>query len=144
MRPKASITNRIVAKIIDIIIVVAVAVILPYPLGPLLGFIYSILADGMNHGPFKGQSIGKKIMKLQVVSLKQERMPAGYKDSAFRNAPVGVATFFAIIPIWGWIILALIGLPLMAIEIYLMVRIDTGHRLGDVMGDTEVIEVRGA
>lgn len=144
MRPKASITNRIVAKIVDIIIVVAVAAILPYPLGPLLGFVYSILGDGMNHGPFKGQSIGKKFLKLQVVSTKRDGQPAGYRDSAFRNAPVGVATFFAIIPIWGWIILGLIGLPLMAIEIYLMVRIETGHRLGDVMGDTEVIEVRGA
>jgi hypothetical protein len=31
----------------------------------------------------------------------------------------------------------------MIMEIYLMVSVETGHRLGDVMGDTEVIEVKG-
>ena len=53
-----------------------------------------------------------------------------------------MATFFAIIPIWGWLILALIGVPLMLMEIYLMLSVETGHRLGDVMGDTEVIQAR--
>jgi hypothetical protein len=40
------------------------------------------------------------------------------------------------------IILGLIGLPLMVMEVYLMISVETGHRLGDVMGDTEVIEKR--
>jgi hypothetical protein len=30
----------------------------------------------------------------------------------------------------------------MLMEIYLMLRVEDGHRLGDVMGDTEVIEFR--
>lgn len=135
---RLSVTNRVVAKIIDLIIVVALAVILPYPLGPLLGFFYSIAGDGMNFGPFKGQSIGKKAMKLQVVHILQKR-PCNVRDSVFRNAPVGVATFFAIIPVWGWLILGLIGIPLMVMEVYLMVSVEKGHRLGDVMGDTEVV-----
>jgi hypothetical protein len=52
---------------------------------------------------------------------------------------VGLCTFFAIIPIWGWIILFLVGIPLMAIEIYLLARVETRQRLGDVMADTEVV-----
>ncbi len=137
---KVSVVNRVIAKFIDILIVFILAATLPYRIGPLLGFLYSLLADGFNHGIFQGQSIGKKLMKLQVINT-ITRKPAGLKESALRNTPVGVATFFAIIPIWGWLILALIGIPLMLMEIYLMLRVDTGHRLGDVMGDTEVIEV---
>ena len=30
----------------------------------------------------------------------------------------------------------------MAMEIYLMITVETGHRLGDVMGDTEVVRER--
>src|SRR5690242_113154 len=112
---KVGVTNRVVAKIIDLLLVFFLAVTLPYPVGPLLGFFYSLLGDGMSFGPFRGQSIGKKIMKLQVVHIVTQK-PANFKDSALRNTPVGVATFFAIIPIWGWLILALIGMPLMAME----------------------------
>jgi uncharacterized membrane protein len=124
----------------DFVIVVALAAILPYPLGPLLGFLYSLFADGVNYKMFSGQSVGKKVMGLRVMSTVRKE-PATLRDSGLRNAPVGVATFFAIIPIWGWLILVLIGLPLMIMEIYLMLRVESGHRLGDVMGDTEVIEV---
>jgi uncharacterized RDD family membrane protein YckC len=137
---KVSVLNRVFAKLIDLLIVVTLAAILPYPLGPILGFLYSIFGDGMNFGPFLGQSVGKKVMKLQAVHLIDKR-PANFRDSAYRNAPVGVATFFAIIPVWGWLILGIIGLPLMAIEIYLMLSVENGHRLGDVMGDTEVVEL---
>jgi len=142
-RSHATLVNRVVAKSIDIGIVFTLALILPHPLGPLLGFAYSLLADGINRGAFKGQSVGKKLMKLQVVH-QSTRKPATFRESALRNAPVGVATFFAIIPFWGWIILALIGLPLMLVEIYLMARVEAGHRLGDVMGDTEVIDLKNA
>lgn len=136
---KTRVMNRVIAKVVDLVLVVAVAVILPYPLGPLLGFVYSLVADGLNFGSFKGQSVGKKLMKLQVIHTKTKE-PCSYRDSVFRNAPVGIATFFAIIPLWGWLILALIGIPLMVMEIYLMLSVENGHRLGDVMGDTEVIE----
>jgi uncharacterized RDD family membrane protein YckC len=139
-RIKVSVWNRVLAKMIDFILVMTFAVIVPYPLGPLLGFLYSLCADGLNVGPLRSQSVGKKLMKLKVTNrLRKE--PAGIRDSVLRNAPVGIVTFFAIIPIWGWIIVALIGLPLMIMEIYLMISVETGHRLGDVMSDTEVLEV---
>jgi hypothetical protein len=141
IRVKVSVVNRVVAKLIDISIVFLLAAVLPYPVGPLIGFSYSLFGDGINYGKFRGQSIGKKVLGLQVRSTVSKK-PANWKDSAIRNTPVGVATFFAIIPIWGWLILALIGIPLMIMEIYLMLSVDSGHRLGDVMGDTEVVEVK--
>ena len=139
---KTSVINRVGAKLIDLALVISVAAILPYPLGPLVGFAYSLLADGIVYKEISGQSVGKRLLKLQVVN-KATKKPANYRESALRNAPVGVATFFAIIPVWGWLILALIGLPLMAMEIYLMLTVESGHRLGDVMGETEVVEFKG-
>ncbi len=140
---KASIVNRVIAKLIDLTLVIGVAAILPYPFGPLTGFLYSLLADGFHWGPFQNQSLGKKIMKLRVVHFPaaETRTGALFRDSVLRNSPVGVATFFAIIPVWGWWILALVGIPLMIMEVYLMVTVDTGHRLGDVMAETEVQEI---
>lgn len=146
---KVRVANRIGAKLIDLSLIILVAAVLPYPLGPLLAFAYSLAGDGMNFGPFRGQSIGKRILGLRVICghghghAKTQR-PAGFRESVMRNAPVGVATFFAIIPIWGWLILALVGIPLMVMEIYLMLSVETGHRLGDVMGETEVIEASRA
>ncbi|MEK6580320.1 MAG: RDD family protein [Bdellovibrionota bacterium] len=138
---RVNILNRVAAKMIDIVAVVAMGAILPYPLGPLVGFLYSILADGIHYKGLEGQSLGKKILGLQVVSTIRKK-PASMRESALRNAPVGVATFFAIIPVWGWLILGLIGIPLMVMEVYLMMTVESGRRLGDVMGDTEVVEFK--
>lgn len=131
---KVSVLNRVAAKVIDLIAVFFVAVILPYPAGPLVGFLYSIGADG-----FGGRSLGKRLLKLKVVK-KNSKAPLSLKDSLLRNAPVGVATFFGIIPVWGWVILGLLGLPLLVMEVYLMLTVANGQRLGDVMGDTQVVD----
>jgi hypothetical protein len=141
---KIQVSQRVSAKAIDFLIVVVLALVVVYPLGPLMGFLYSILADGLKIKSNQSQSVGKKIMKLQTVSTSRNtvdglRAPITFRESALRNAPIGVATFFALIPVWGWLILMLVGLPLMAMEIYLMLSVETGHRLGDVMGDTQVI-----
>ncbi len=138
---RANIFNRILAKLIDLLFVFLLAYFLPYPMGPLCGFIYSIFGDALSFNKRAGASLGKRLLGLKVVQVLEKR-PAYWKDAALRNAPVGVATFFAIIPVWGWLIAGLIGLPLMLIEVYLILTVETGHRLGDVMADTEVVEVR--
>lgn len=135
---RSRILNRVAAKMIDLLLVGAIGLLVFYPIGPLLGFAYSLLGDGFRFGPFEGQSVGKRLLNIRVIN-RITKKPANFKDSALRNAPVGVATFFSIIPIWGWLILLLIGLPLMLMEIYLMLSVETGHRLGDVMGETEVV-----
>jgi uncharacterized RDD family membrane protein YckC len=156
--PRVSLFSRILAKFVDLLLVFALAAFLPYPFGPFAGFVYSLVADGTKLGSFRGQSIGKKLFKLRVVqivtrnvaepgsggfgeaaSLVKEMRPPSMRACCLRNAPVGIATFFGIIPIWGWLILGLVGIPMMVIEIYLMATVARGHRLGDVMGDTEVI-----
>jgi uncharacterized RDD family membrane protein YckC len=137
-RRKTAPAHRVAAKMVDIGLIIGAAAILPYPLGPLIAFAYSLIGDGLGLGGLQGQSVGKKIFGLRVVNVLSGQ-PASIKDSILRNSPVGVATFFAIIPVWGWLILGLIGLPLMAMEIYLMMSVESGHRLGDVMADTEVI-----
>ena len=138
---RVGLLGRVGAKAIDLALVVIVAALLPYPLGPIGGFLYSLLADGLPWKALRGQSVGKKLLKLRVWS-RARHAPANLRDSALRNAPIALATFFAIIPVWGWIILVLVGMPLMAMEIYLMATAETGHRLGDQMGDTEVLDLR--
>lgn len=150
---------RIVAKSIDLFLVILISTVLPYPAGPLAGFLYSLFGDGIRFrirkididfnrnavAPLEGgQSVGKWLMGLQVRSLvpSRQKQPASWTESLYRNAPVGVATFFALIPIWGWVILALIGIPLMMMEIYLMITVQSHQRLGDVMADTEVIRLK--
>lgn len=140
MRPRNS--HRILAKFIDIVVVIALGALLPRFVGPLLGFAYSVLADGMKFGPFIGQSVGKKLMGLRVISRSRKGKPVTLAESAIRNSPIGFATFFGIIPVWGWILLGLIGIPLMLLEGYLVLRAPNGHRLGDVMADSEVVRAR--
>lgn len=140
-RSRANPVRRVIAKFLDLAIVMLASIVVIYPLGPLLGFLYSLFADSLPFRGFSGQSVGKKVLKLRAVSLRPGHRPLNYRDSLLRNAPVGVATFFALIPIWGWAILALIGFPLMVVEIYLLVRAPRGQRLGDVMADTEVVEI---
>lgn len=132
------------AKLLDLVFVFAFATLVPYPLGPILGFGYSVFSDGMPWTPFRGQSFGKKVFGLKVISLTRRQADgtpesANFKESLLRNSPVGVATFFAIIPFWGWVILGLLGCPLMLLEVYLMTKKSRRRRLGDVMGDTEVL-----
>jgi uncharacterized RDD family membrane protein YckC len=157
---RARVTSRVLAKMVDIFIVLALAALPLYPVGPLLGFAYSLVADGFKIGRHRGRSIGKALFGLKVVmvvshpisepgsgglgdteTLVRTQVPASVRASVLRNSPVGVATFFAIIPVWGWLILGLVGIPLMIMEVYLMATVGTGHRLGDVMGDTEVVRV---
>lgn len=132
---KVSTLTRCIAKGVDLCVIVLLSIILPYPLGVLLGFIYTLIHDGIR----RGQSLGKYLFQLKVINLKDNE-PCSLRDSVIRNAPLGVATFFGIIPFWGWIILILLGLPLVALEVYLMMTLENGGRLGDVMADTKVSE----
>lgn len=131
-----AVTTRCIAKAIDVGVIVVMSIVLPSPAGVFLGFLYMLVHDGL----FRGQSPGKRICGLRVVHIKNDA-PCTIRESAIRNAPLGVATFFAIIPFWGWIVAILLGIPLVALEMYLMLRLEGGGRLGDVMADTRVVEV---
>ncbi len=132
---KTAVLTRCFAKGIDFSIVLLLNAVLPHVVGALLGFLYMLVHDGL----FKGQSPGKRFFHLNVLHTKS-RQVCSYRDSAIRNSPLGVATFFAIIPFWGWILLVLVGVPLVTLEIYLMATRADGYRLGDIMADTQVVE----
>lgn len=125
--------SRLIAKAIDIFIILILSIFF-YPLGVILGGIYLAVSDSVQNG----QSVGKKFMGFAVISL-EDGKPCNAKQSAIRNLPFLIPLFFAIFPIWGWIFSLLIGTPLICLEIYLLYKLDSGHRLGDVMADTSVM-----
>ena len=134
----ASVQKRVFAKFIDLLIVLFLGFIWRGGPGSILGFFYSIVADGLPLKSLSGQSLGKKLMHLRVMSGSG---PGTLKTSVVRNAPVGLVTFFMIIPFWGWLLAALIGIPLCLIEVSLIVRAERHQRLGDVMSESVVIEI---
>jgi hypothetical protein len=137
----ASVQKRVMAKFIDLAIVIFLGRLPLGSGGAVLGFLYSILADSMAFKKVQGQSIGKRIMHIRIASgsthhTRMQRM----KTSIIRNAPVGIVTFFMIIPIPGWILSGLIGVPLFLIELSLMIRAERHQRLGDVMAESVVLD----
>ena len=138
---KASVGSRVAAKGIDLFLVMVLGALLPRLLGPLLGFVYSLVSDGMFRGSQRGQSVGKWLIGLQVRSVVRGA-PCDLRESVIRNAPVGLAVFFAMVPLWGWFLLVLVGVPLLLLEGYLMSKVESRERLGDSMADTQVVYLR--
>ena len=131
----ASLQSRLFAKFIDLLIVFMLGRALGTS-GAVLGFVYSIAADGLPVEKLRGQSLGKKWVGIHVVD--HEGRPVGLKTSVIRNIPVGFVTFLMIVPFWGWILSALVGIPLGLIELSLIARAEQHQRLGDVMADSLV------
>jgi len=125
--------SRIIAKALDISIVLIFAVILGN-VGILMGIFYLTVADAIQDG----QSVGKKFVGFAVISL-EDGSPCNVKQSFIRNMPFIIPLFFSIFPIFGWIIALVLGPFFLGLEIYLLSKISSGHRLGDVMADTSVI-----
>lgn len=125
--------TRLMAKSIDLFIVLLLSFFF-YPLGILLSVTYIGFSDSLQNG----QSVGKKFMGFAVISLENGK-PCTLKQSFIRNIPIIIPLLLAIIPFWGWIFSLIIGLPLIIMEIYLLYKLDSGHRLGDVMADTSVM-----
>jgi uncharacterized RDD family membrane protein YckC len=126
--------NRMIGKAIDLILVVALTRVL-YPAGPLAAFLYILIADGLQGG----RSLGKRVVGLRVINTTTGK-PADFKDSVIRNSTVAIPVLFFMVPILGWLLWILIGIPVLAIELYLMTRLDAQARLGDTMADTKVSE----
>jgi uncharacterized RDD family membrane protein YckC len=125
--------SRLIAKVIDLFIVLILSIFI-YPLGIILSVAYIAISDSLQNG----QSVGKKFMGFAVISL-EDGKPCTIKQSAIRNLPIIIPLGIAIVPIWGWIFSFLIGVPLILLEVYLLYKLDSGHRLGDVMADTSVM-----
>lgn len=125
--------SRLLAKAIDIFLVLILST-LYYPLGLFLGIVYLAMSDGLQ----KGQSVGKKFIGLGVVSL-IDGTPCTFKQSLVRNLPLTIPLVLFLVPLWGWLLGMLLGLVFTVLELYFLFKLDTGHRIGDVMADTTVI-----
>jgi uncharacterized RDD family membrane protein YckC len=125
--------SRLSAKAIDLFIVVILSIFF-YPLGILLSVLYIGICDSLQNG----QSVGKKLIGFAVISL-EDGTPCSVRQSAVRNLPIILPLILAVIPFWGWILSFLIGVPMLLLEVYLIYKLDSGHRLGDVMADTSVM-----
>jgi uncharacterized RDD family membrane protein YckC len=109
------------AKFTDLLVVVLLGLLLRGGVGSLLGFFYSLIADALPVRGMQGQSIGKRLMRIRVVD------------------EIGNPPRLKVIPVWGWILSFLVGVPFGLIELSLIARAKGHQRLGDVMAETHVI-----
>jgi len=138
---KVHAVDRSVAKGLDMIILVAIALILSviwYPLGAIGAVLYALFQDVLDNG----SSIGKMVIGLKVISYPKEGKPITWKTSALRNLSIALFTLFAVVPVIGWILMLLVGIPLLMFELYLIYNLDSGYRMGDVIAGTRVVSVR--
>jgi uncharacterized RDD family membrane protein YckC len=131
--PQRARLARLLAKSIDLFICFILCFV-PYPFGLALAIGYLAVSDSL----FDGQSIGKKVIGFKVVSLEDGR-PCGMRQSLVRNLPILLPMGFALVPFWGWILCVMLSVPLVFLELYFLFKLDSAHRLGDVMADTTVI-----
>ncbi|MDI6729017.1 MAG: RDD family protein [Thermodesulfovibrionales bacterium] len=127
---KASLLLRVIAKTLDFIIIAAAAKTIPQ-VGYLAGLVYLLISDGL----FDGRSIGKKILRLRVISL-STGSSGTFRDSVLRNAILTAALLLYKIPLVGWLFVVVI----LALEFLLMLGNKDGMRLGDDIANTKVIE----
>lgn len=125
---KATVLNRFIAKILDLLIVLGLGEIAP-PYGFWAGLWYLLVADG-----FSGQSIGKRLIGLQTW-VSELHTGAGFKDSIIRNMPIAIGYFLWQIPYVGWLGAAVI----LSVEGLLVIGNDRGLRIGDELAHTQVI-----
>lgn len=133
----AGLQARLFAKFTDLLVVILLGLLLRGGVGSLLGFFYSLISDALPVRGMQGQSIGKRLMRIRVVD--ENGNPPRLKASVIRNIPVGIVTLLMVIPVWGWILSFLVGVPFGLIELSLIARAKGHQRLGDVMAETHVI-----
>ncbi len=127
---RAGLLLRTAAKIVDFILIAAVIEIIPRA-GFFAGLTYLLLGDGF----FEGRSIGKKLLRIRVVSV-DTHSPCTFKDSILRNSTFAVGYVLWIVPLIGWIFI----LILCAVEFILLLGSKDGMRLGDEIARTSVLE----
>lgn len=132
-----SIFSRFLAKAIDALLLIAVFLLggaIATIVGVLLAATWCAALDSWG----SGQSVGKKIMGLGVIDVTTE-LPCSFLNSFLRNFPLVLMILFASTTLlWGFLLL--FALPLTVLEIYLLLTLDSGVRLGDVLGNTRVVE----
>ncbi len=126
----AGLLLRTAARVIDFILIAAALEIAPKA-GYFAGIAYLLLGDGF----LDGRNIGKRLVKLRVVSS-ESNAPCSIKDSILRNSTLAVGFGLWVIPWIGWIFI----LAVCVLEFILILGNKNGMRLGDLIAKTIVIE----
>ena len=134
--PKAALLPRAVARAADVTLSLALSSI-PGKAGVLAGLLYLLVADALWHG----QSVGKRIAGIKVVYL-PTRGPCDLAHSMIRNSPFALVFVFQAVPLLGWVLLLLVGVPLIGFESYMVYTDRLGIRLGDIFADTQVVDTK--
>jgi hypothetical protein len=141
--PKADLTLRGLARLADLTLAFTVANVVPQ-LGPPIAALYLLVADGLS----QGQSVGKRIFGVRTIVLppegqsEQRGVPAGYRESVLRNAPFAFVALFFGLGFVGWLVLLLVGVPVLAFEAWMVWSDRLGIRIGDVFADTQVVDAK--
>ena len=130
---KANVINRFLAKFIDGLIAVLMAMVFD-SVGILMGATYLFVADGLSGG----QSLGKRLTGLRVVNVDSGE-PITFKDSMVRNVHLSVIFLFSIVPVLGWVVIITVGLTIILFETYYCIVDVNGYRVGDLAAGTEVV-----
>jgi uncharacterized RDD family membrane protein YckC len=130
---RVALLSRLIAKLIDTFLVLVLSFAF-YPLGIIISVAYLAWSDSLAGG----QSVGKSFMGFKVISL-EDGAPCSLRQSVVRNLPLLIPLILTIIPLWGFILAFLLGVPLIGIELYFLFRLDSGKRMGDVLADTTVM-----
>ncbi len=125
--------SRLAAKAVDFGVFI-VFLFVPGQLGLILGLTYIALADSL----FDGESLGKKILGIRVIDL-EEGTACSPRQSFVRNIPILIPFLFCFFGDWGWVVTLLSLLPLSMLEVYLVMKLDSFHRVGDILAQTSVI-----
>ena len=128
---KADRTTRAVAGFVDLLLIIGLSR-LPDVLGFLSVLGYILIRDGL----FQGQSVGKKLIGLSVVT---EGVPGGapaYRESIIRNVPFAAAYILFLIPYAGWVL----GPLALGMECLVALGDDQGMRIGDMLARTCVVQ----
>lgn len=86
----------------------------------------------------EGQSLGKRIIGLRTLD-EATGTPCSLLGSFMRNLPLGVVIISSQVPVLGLFLFS--GFCLfVSLEVYLLMTLETGVRLGDVMANTLVVD----
>ncbi len=135
--PKADVSKRVIAFLIDLAVYVVIWVLLYFwlrlgdYLTGLVAGLYIVFRDGF----FNGQSIGKKLMRQRVINLATDGT-CSFTDSAKRNIILYIPNLFRFINFLGGII----GLVIIAMELFFIFTNEKGQRWGDQFAETIVID----
>ena len=134
MPNKADVLHRLLAKLIDALLVGAACLVL-YPVGVMIGATYIVIADGL----FEGRSVGKYIIGLRVLR-ETDGEEATFTDSFIRNALFGLIVLFGVVPFLRWLLILSVGLLIVLFETYYVVATADGRRVGDLAAGTLVVD----